>query len=123
EQEILGSAVREVVRKQAEIGLDVISDGEFGKNISWSQYVLERLDGFERRPLPADAEDPFAKGADRVRFPEFYAELDAHAARSAAGDWGSVKSESVCVAPIVYTGQAALLRDIEHFKNALSQVD
>src|SRR5215472_13960573 len=45
----LKASVAEVVRKQAEIGIDVISDGEFGKAISWAQYALFRLDGFERR--------------------------------------------------------------------------
>src|SRR5262249_13030443 len=34
-----------IVRRQAEAGIDVISDGEFGKSISWSQYALERLEG------------------------------------------------------------------------------
>ena len=46
----LTESVAEVVRHQAEAGVDVVSDGEFGKSISWSQYVLERLSGFERRP-------------------------------------------------------------------------
>src|SRR4029077_12629351 len=36
----LRSSVAEVVRKQADVGVDVVSDGEFGKSISWSQYVL-----------------------------------------------------------------------------------
>ncbi len=35
----LKETVAEVVRQQAEVGIDVISDGEFGKGISWSQYV------------------------------------------------------------------------------------
>src|SRR3954468_8650948 len=47
----LKETVAEVVRQQAEIGVDVVSDGEFGKGISWSQYLIERLDGFERRPF------------------------------------------------------------------------
>ena len=52
----LTQSVAEVVHKQAEVGIDVVSDGEFGKSISWSQYVLERLSGFERRPIkPGDA--------------------------------------------------------------------
>ena len=57
----------------------MVSDGEFGKSISWSQYVLERLSGFERRPVEPDA-NPFRRGADRQRFAEFYAELDAREA-------------------------------------------
>lgn len=120
---VLQECVSTIVRQQAETGVDVISDGEFGKTISWSQYVLERLDGFERRPLADDAEDPFARGADRDRFPELYAEMDAQAARSSGGDWGSEKSETVCVGPISYTGQAALQQDIENFKAALEQVE
>ena len=47
----LTASVAEVVKEQADVGLDVISDGEFGKSISWAQYALTRLSGFERRPL------------------------------------------------------------------------
>jgi len=39
----------------------------FGKAISWSQYALERLSGFERRPIKPGA-NPFQRGADRTRF-------------------------------------------------------
>jgi 5-methyltetrahydropteroyltriglutamate--homocysteine methyltransferase len=45
----LREAVSEVVRKQREVGIDVVSDGEFGKS-SWAAYILERLTGFEIRP-------------------------------------------------------------------------
>src|SRR5918994_7609497 len=54
----LKQTVAEVVRKQADVGIDVISDGEFGKAISWSQYALFRLRGFERRPFKASS-NPF----------------------------------------------------------------
>jgi 5-methyltetrahydropteroyltriglutamate--homocysteine methyltransferase len=111
----LTESVAEVVRRQAAAGIDVISDGEFGKSISWSQYVLERLSGFERRPVKPDA-NPFARGADRQKFPEFYAELDAREGLSTTKD-------SVCVEPIAYTGEAALSRDIENFKVALDGVE
>ena len=47
---ILARSVREVVSRQADVGIDVVSDGEFGKTISWSRYILERLSGFEDRP-------------------------------------------------------------------------
>ena len=63
----LRSSVAEVVHKQAEVGIDVVSDGEFGKSISWSQYVLERLSGFERRPIKPGG-NPFTRGVDRERF-------------------------------------------------------
>jgi 5-methyltetrahydropteroyltriglutamate--homocysteine methyltransferase len=110
-QKCLTDSVGEVVRRQAEAGIDVVSDGEFGKSISWSQYVLERLSGFERRPIKPGA-NPFARGADRTRFAEFYAELDAKEAPATI-------SESICTGPIAYTGQAELQRDIDNFKAAL----
>jgi len=71
-QRCLAESVKDVVRRQAEAGIDIPSDGEFGKAISWSQYALERLSGFERRPAQPGA-NPFARGADRARFAEFYA--------------------------------------------------
>ncbi len=113
-QRCLKDSVLDIVRRQAEIGVDVVSDGEFGKAISWSQYALERLSGFERRPAKPGA-NPFARGRDRERFPEFYAELDAR-------DGVATTTESVCVAPISYTGQAELQRDIDNFKAALREV-
>ena len=76
-QKCLSDSVADVVREQAGAGIDVVSDGEFGKSISWAQYALERLSGFERRPLRQEATNPFKRGADRTRFAEFYAELDA----------------------------------------------
>src|ERR1051325_8697531 len=65
----LKDCVAAVVRKQSEVGIDIVSDGEFGKSISWSQYVLERLSGFERRPIKPSA-NPFTRGGDRERFGE-----------------------------------------------------
>ena len=110
----LTESVAEIVRRQAETGIDVVSDGEFGKSISWSQYALERLGGFERRPLKAGA-NPFQRGTDRSRFAEFYAELDAREEVATSVD-------AVCIAPIAYTGQAELTRDIGNFKAALAAV-
>ena len=111
----LTRSVADVVRRQAEAGIDVVSDGEFGKSISWSQYVLERLSGFERRAVKPGG-NPFQRGADRERFAEFYAELDAH-------EEVATRTDSVCVGPINYTGQAELQRDIENFKAALKGVN
>jgi len=110
-QQCLTESVAEVVRQQADVGVSVPSDGEFGKSISWSQYLLTRLSGFERRPIQAGA-NPFQRGADRERFSEFYAELDAR-------DGVATTSEAVCVGSISYTGQAELQRDIDNFKAAL----
>jgi len=113
----LRTSVREVVRRQVEAGIDLPSDGEFGKNISWSQYALERLSGFERRPVPRE-QNPFNRGADRARFAEFYAELDAAGGPPATAGAGA--SLAVCVGPIAYTGQSEVRRDIDNFKAALA---
>ncbi len=112
-QACLAASVAEIVRQQAEAGVDVVSDGEFGKTISWSQYALERLSGFERRPIKAGV-NPFSRGADRARFAEFYAELDAR-------DEPVTQSEAACIGPIAYTGQAALQRDIDNLRAALAK--
>src|SRR5687767_3624826 len=114
----LQRSVAEVVKQQVDAGIDFPSDGEFGKSISWSQYALERLSGFERRPAGA-GENLFARGADRARFPEFYAELDAAGGPPATA--GHSAGIAVCVAPIRYTGQAEVERDIANFKAALAR--
>jgi 5-methyltetrahydropteroyltriglutamate--homocysteine methyltransferase len=114
-QKCLSDSVADVVREQAGAGIDVVSDGEFGKSISWAQYALERLSGFERRPLRQEAANPFKRGADRTRFAEFYAELDAK-------ETVATTTEAICVGPIKYTGQAELQRDIDNFKAALKNV-
>jgi len=114
----LRASVEAAVRRQVEAGIDVVSDGEFGKSISWSQYALERLSGFERRGARAE-EHGFNRGADRARFAEFYRELDAAEGPPAAV--GASAGVAVCVGPISYTGHAELRRDIENFKSALGQ--
>ncbi|HKQ29497.1 MAG TPA: cobalamin-independent methionine synthase II family protein [Burkholderiales bacterium] len=114
----LRDSVADVVRRQADAGIDVVSDGEFGKSISWSQYALERLSGFERRAARA-GEHGFSRGADRARFADFYRELDAADGPPAAV--GASAGIAVCVGPISYTGQAEIRRDIDNFKAALEQ--
>jgi 5-methyltetrahydropteroyltriglutamate--homocysteine methyltransferase len=116
-EKCLAASVAEIVKRQAAAGIDVPSDGEFGKSISWSQYALERLSGFERRPVAGPSR--FARGADRTRFPEFYAELDAASGPPATA--GAAVGEAVCVGPIRYTGQTEVQRDIANFKAALTR--
>lgn len=56
---VIGGAVQDVVRKQLEVGLDVVSDGEMSK-ISYATYIKDRLTGFDGdspREPPADLED------------------------------------------------------------------
>ena len=107
----LKQSIDDVVSRQADIGVDVVSDGEFGKAISWNQYVVERLSGFELRAIPAGYR-PGVPGADRTRFKEFYAELDVREPMANA-------RMVACVGPVKYIGQDILRRDIDNFKAAL----
>lgn len=110
----LKQSIADVVRRQAEIGVDVVSDGEFGKAISWNQYVVERLSGFELRAIPPGYR-PDIPGADRTRFKEFYAELDVREPMANA-------KMVACVGPVKYIGQEILQHDIANFKAALKDV-
>ena len=110
----LKEAVRDVVARQAAAGIDVPNDGEFGKSTSWSLYVLKRLTGFEMREVKGA--NPFARGADRAKFREFYDELEG---RGDGKDWSNVtRFDAVCVGDIKYNGLFELQRDIDNLKAA-----
>jgi len=109
------SSVKEVVQKQVETRVDIISDGEYGKP-SFSGYVNERLSGFERRPRDPNESPLLNWGRDRQLFREFYEEYD-RATGSASG------YPVVCTGPITYQGQAAVQSDIVTFKAALTGVN
>jgi 5-methyltetrahydropteroyltriglutamate--homocysteine methyltransferase len=107
----LRRSVADLVRKQAEVGIDIISDGELGK-VSWATYILDRVSGFEIR---RDRMQPLVwLGRDRERFPEFFAQEMPNAITGAPTE--------VCVGPIAYQGQAAMQRDIANFQAALQDV-
>jgi len=107
-------SVRDVVHKQIETGVDIPSDGEYGKP-SFSGYANERLSGFTRRPRDPNESPLLNWGRDRMLFREFYEEYD-RATGSASG------YPVVCTGPITYQGQAALQSDIAAFKAALEGV-
>jgi 5-methyltetrahydropteroyltriglutamate--homocysteine methyltransferase len=108
------SAVRDVVQQQVDAGVDIPSDGEYGKP-SFSGYVNERLSGFERRPRDPNESPLLNWGRDRQLFREFYEAYD-RATGSASG------YPVVCTGPITYQGQTAVQRDIDTFKAALAGV-
>lgn len=68
----LAQAVGDIVRKQAELGIDIVDDGEFGKP-GFVTYVNERLSGFEVDP-ERTGRNPWAGSREARSFPEFYAE-------------------------------------------------
>ena len=60
-EQCLKDSVAEVVRRQAQAGIDIVNDGEFGKSTSWSLYALKRVSGFELRPIQPGAESVCAR--------------------------------------------------------------
>jgi 5-methyltetrahydropteroyltriglutamate--homocysteine methyltransferase len=119
-QEILTRSVREVARRQAEVGIDFVSDGEFGKGLTWWSYVRERLGGFEERPWGERGRvEPERDGKDRREFADFYAEYNR---QSRPGGYPE-KGEWVCVGPVEYVGQRELQTDIAHLKAAIEGLD
>src|SRR5258708_5026597 len=60
-----GSSVEAVVRKQRELGLDLINEGEYTKGGDWLSYVEQRFGGFEPRPPAPGAIPLIAQGKDR----------------------------------------------------------
>jgi 5-methyltetrahydropteroyltriglutamate--homocysteine methyltransferase len=110
-EECLRTAVVEVVRQQAEAGIDIVNDGEFGKS-SWAAYVLERITGFEIRP---EQKVPLVwLGQDRERFAEFFAQEMPGVVTGGAAE--------VCVGPITYRDRASIDRDVANLKAALAGV-
>jgi 5-methyltetrahydropteroyltriglutamate--homocysteine methyltransferase len=120
----VAEAVTEMVRRQAETGIDVVSDGEMSKT-SFLAYADERLTGF----VPMTPNDPdvpssnaggsWARRIDTRRewraFREYYAEYLPRAMPPAA-------PPAVCRGPISYRGHALLQRDLAAFKEALGRV-
>ena len=106
--------VADVVRRQAEIGIDIVSDGEFSKGANWAFYVHKRLSGIAVRPATAEeAKDPMASmggGRDHEAFAEFYAEYNA-----ASGLAKRLGNRVVVNGPIQYSDQQ-VLRDIKNLK-------
>jgi 5-methyltetrahydropteroyltriglutamate--homocysteine methyltransferase len=108
-------AVADVVRLQAESGVDVVSDGEQGKP-GFVVYIGERLGGFESRPAPPRA-GPWVGSREINDFPEYYKWYERWRGASVTSTEGYF-----CTGPVTYKGHAAIKTDIENFKAALKAV-
>ena len=73
---LVREAVADVVRRQTDAGVDVVTDGEQGK-ASFFGYIVERFTGFERQPAPP-GQDGSTRVASReyLDFPDYYAWSD-----------------------------------------------
>ena len=117
----LAESVTEVVRQQADVGIDIVSDGEFSKGLNWAFYIFKRLRGIAVRPVaPEELRDPMASmsgGQDRRAFPEFYAEYDI-----ATGLGKRLGYRVVVNEPISYSGHGQVGRDIKNIIVGLTMV-
>ena len=107
-------AVAEIVRQQAECGIDVLTDGEQSKP-GFFAYVRERLVGFEPRP---NARFPRFT-AETEAFPEYYEE---YMGRAMTGAAVLPIIPLVCNGPVRYRGQEAVQRDLDNLQAALAGV-
>src|SRR5215469_3436440 len=110
----LTESVADVVRQQADVGIDIVSDGEFSKGLNWAFYIFKRLSGITvRQATPEEMADPMASmggGRDHKAFPEFYAEYNA-----ATGLGKRLSNRVVVNGPIKYAN-AQVLRDIRNLQ-------
>jgi 5-methyltetrahydropteroyltriglutamate--homocysteine methyltransferase len=116
----LRGAVAEAVKKQREVGLDIINEGEFTKHGDWLRYVEDRLGGFEPRQVTSTV---FTEGKDREVFADFYKYATERGTLFYRPNEIRTLNAPVpawaCVGPITYRGADALKREIEVFKSAL----
>jgi 5-methyltetrahydropteroyltriglutamate--homocysteine methyltransferase len=120
----LQHAVLAVVQRQAEIGIDIPGDGEFGKT-SWNSYLIDRLGGYELVPLQPGVTGRPLGGSERSQFEDFYkeAETSEHMAYYRRPVTASLRDTQLrCIAPVTYTGMPALQQDIENLKSSMTAV-
>src|SRR5215469_5530872 len=104
------TAVTDVVRRQVDCGIDIVTDGEFSKP-GFFTYVRERLDGFETRPsvkLKLFEQEVAA-------FPEYY---EQYFKQAIMGGAIVPLAPVVCVGPVKYRGEKLLQADIANVKAA-----
>ncbi|HTA47260.1 MAG TPA: cobalamin-independent methionine synthase II family protein [Bryobacteraceae bacterium] len=111
-QALLPVALVDVIRKQADTGIDIITDGELGKTFG-IQYYGKRLSGLTTRKLrPGEPAIMTFETGERLEFAEFYKELQ----------FVPVPEErAICSGPITYTGQAEIAGDLAAFRTALKE--
>jgi 5-methyltetrahydropteroyltriglutamate--homocysteine methyltransferase len=98
-------AVSEIVRKQRELEIDIVSDGEQSKT-SFQHYMADRLSGLE--PITPKAGERQTR--ENMAFPSFY-KGGAHS--------GSAHARLACMGAIKYTGHKQLAEDLANLKTAL----
>ena len=111
-------SVSDIVRRQLEIGIDIVNDGEHSK-FNFISYGRMRLGGLELNPSPVPM---MGESRDALAFPATYSEMSAmNAARSpeVAARRKMPAFSTVSKGPVTYVGQAHVAGDIANLKDAL----
>ena len=111
----VAEAVADIVSRQAECGIDIVSDGEMSK-AGFFAYAEQRLSGLEPRP---DAKYEIYT-AEREAFPEYY---EAYMARAMLGGNVAKVVPLYCVGPLDYAGREELESDLANLRAALDATD
>jgi 5-methyltetrahydropteroyltriglutamate--homocysteine methyltransferase len=121
----LASAVKRVVRKQAEVGIDVVNDGELSKS-NFTNYVRERLAGIEPAAPNSELPPRNINARDLREFPEFFATGGGGFGRNRPGTPGipsAFLQRMVVTGPITYVGQDTARTDIANMQAAIQGLD
>ncbi|HWE73382.1 MAG TPA: cobalamin-independent methionine synthase II family protein [Stellaceae bacterium] len=115
----LNDELAATIRRQVDIGIDSINDGELSKT-SFTQYCASRMAGYEVHPYdPSRDPEPLSIGArDIKKFREYFANGHAKFVRL-----DPPKVTYACTGPLSYVGQDELNADLQRFKDALAGVD
>lgn len=104
---VINDEVNRVIKRQVDIGIDHVSDGEYSK-IGYSNYIKDRLHGFS-------GDSPRIPGADLDDFPNFLAML----ARWREG--ALPRPTPCCTGEISIKDTEQLDTDIERLRNAVDK--
>jgi 5-methyltetrahydropteroyltriglutamate--homocysteine methyltransferase len=115
---VVRESVAEVVRKQVEAGIDIVTDGEQGKSGFFS-YVIERFNGFERKPAAPGTVRPRSAGREYLSFPDYYAWSERIAEPFGGRSGGRGHGVDTCTGPVSYRGHEAVQADIANLKAAI----
>ena len=133
--EALDEGVKEIVRTQREIGIDIVNDGEYGHTTSgavdygaWWNYSFHRLGGLtptdedrwndaeKHRSSPGHIVlTSFPDRRDRERFRDAYEDPTAGVLAHR-----NTVSQPKITGPLTYTGQEAVAGDIRRVKDAMA---
>ena len=117
---LIRKSMADIVRQQADAGIDIVSDGELGKIGFGLNYYGKRLTGLASRPVKEGEASIMSNGTgERIEFADFYNDL----ARQMGGGGVGVPTthRSVVNGPIKFIGEAEVAKDIELFKTSLAE--